>query len=549
MHLAADLAKGQIIAGGFSMENILVWLLIFAGGAIALLGVFLAASERELKKKRLEIKHLSSTIGENPTASGTLANDDFENAPVLRLVNDERQSEVSNLSAKVELSQKESMELQGAARRDQDSLAELQHLRKANEALISEVVDLKARLETSHGRVQEAMTQQADAAERERQLHNEMVDLRKQLELHQQKLHELAESREKLANIESLATLGADERRQLEAKMAALEHELERTRQGIGEADVLRARLADLERQREALREENRKHEQAVRRWQERSAEGDENRQRLSALRAPFDVLLARHAELAAHHNQFEEDLATFGGLMAMRGSAPMDNIILPSKADAVTAMPPNPATAFALPTMNPAVNATHENREESPSASVPTEQLAADNEPGTSKKRRLGLASLVLIVSIAAALAYSMLNSASERTKNAKPVVTSALPVEPPPNPTEETTPARMDKEEAPAQSASIPKKITPKKKETAPKEKTLPAAQSDARVNGIYEVTQTSRVYAAPTETSQLLGDVEPGVKVNVVSAQDGWLEIHSKRGRPPGFIRKEAARAAKN
>jgi hypothetical protein len=49
---------------------------------------------------------------------------------------------------------------------------------------------------------------------------------------------------------------------------------------------------------------------------------------------------------------------------------------------------------------------------------------------------------------------------------------------------------------------------------------------------------------VYAAPTELSRSLGDIEPGVHVNVVNARNGWLEIHSKHGRPPGFIREEAA-----
>jgi hypothetical protein len=41
--------------------------------------------------------------------------------------------------------------------------------------------------------------------------------------------------------------------------------------------------------------------------------------------------------------------------------------------------------------------------------------------------------------------------------------------------------------------------------------------------------------------------MGDIEPGVRVNVVGAKNGWLEIHSKHGRPPGFIRKEGARVA--
>jgi hypothetical protein len=49
---------------------------------------------------------------------------------------------------------------------------------------------------------------------------------------------------------------------------------------------------------------------------------------------------------------------------------------------------------------------------------------------------------------------------------------------------------------------------------------------------------------VYAAPNELSQLIGEIEPGVKVSVVNIRDGWLEIHSKHGRPPGFIRREVA-----
>ena len=63
-------------------------------------------------------------------------------------------------------------------------------------------------------------------------------------------------------------------------------------------------------------------------------------------------------------------------------------------------------------------------------------------------------------------------------------------------------------------------------------------------SRVAGTYEITRASRVYAAPSESSQPIGDIEPGVKVSVVNRRDGWLEIHSKHGRPPGFIRTEVA-----
>ena len=67
--------------------------------------------------------------------------------------------------------------------------------------------------------------------------------------------------------------------------------------------------------------------------------------------------------------------------------------------------------------------------------------------------------------------------------------------------------------------------------------------AQAAPSAIAGTYEVTRGTRVFAAPTEFAQQVGEIEPGLKVNVVSARDGWLEIHSKHGRPPGFIRSDA------
>ena len=57
-------------------------------------------------------------------------------------------------------------------------------------------------------------------------------------------------------------------------------------------------------------------------------------------------------------------------------------------------------------------------------------------------------------------------------------------------------------------------------------------------------YEIIQPTRVFSAPSEHSQLVANVEPGTQVNVVNSRNGWLEIRSKHGRPPGFIQKTAA-----
>ncbi|MEA2658847.1 MAG: hypothetical protein QOF64_1443 [Candidatus Binatota bacterium] len=555
----ASLARKTTNNRGDLMENIFFWLLIFAGAAIALLGLFLVASERELKIKRLELERLSANVDVSSPASiaatltRTAAIEDLPETSDIQLINEELHNQVSNLSAELELGQKTIMELEGAAQRDRDSQAELQHLRKANEVLISEVVDLKARHESSDGRVEEAMTQQADAIERERQLHNEMGELHDQLEENQQKLRELESSQQNLANMESLAAIGADERRQLEAKIAELEQEIKNARQGVEETNALRATLADSERQREALHAENRSYEQEIRRWQEHSAEGDENRHRLSALRAPFDALLAKYAELAAHHNQFEEDLAVFGGLMAIRASASNENNIFYSGADPAAAMLPGHTATTVHSPMNTAIKGSETGHDEALTltASLPVEPLAASDGPDTKKKSRMGVFSLVLVVPMAAGLAYGVLNSASQKSENPapKPVVASVTPAERQPNKSTAVNVSRIVKEETPLRTASIAKAATLTKKQPVAAEGPLPAVKADARVDGIYEVTRTSRVYSAPSEFSQLLGDVEPGLKVNVVNARDGWLEIHSKHGRPPGFIRKEAARAVKN
>jgi hypothetical protein len=87
----------------------------------------------------------------------------------------------------------------------------------------------------------------------------------------------------------------------------------------------------------------------------------------------------------------------------------------------------------------------------------------------------------------------------------------------------------------------------VSPAAKETAkPAKASKPTevAKQESPAAGTYQITQPSRVYAAPNELSQLIGEIEPGVRVNVVNTRDGWLEIHSKHGRPPGFIRREVA-----
>ena len=75
-------------------------------------------------------------------------------------------------------------------------------------------------------------------------------------------------------------------------------------------------------------------------------------------------------------------------------------------------------------------------------------------------------------------------------------------------------------------------------------------PAQQAAPRIRGVFQTTRPTRVYSEPSEESDRVADIGKGTRVHVVNAQNGWLEIHSKHGRPPGFIRRDTAeRVASN
>ena len=64
------------------------------------------------------------------------------------------------------------------------------------------------------------------------------------------------------------------------------------------------------------------------------------------------------------------------------------------------------------------------------------------------------------------------------------------------------------------------------------------------EKRVIGQYEVLYPTSVYSEPREDSRRVARVEAGTKVNVVDVQADWLEVRSKHGNPPGFIKKDSA-----
>lgn len=59
-----------------------------------------------------------------------------------------------------------------------------------------------------------------------------------------------------------------------------------------------------------------------------------------------------------------------------------------------------------------------------------------------------------------------------------------------------------------------------------------------------GAYEVIRSTSVFAEPSEASRKVSAVKRGTRVTVVGSSGEWLEVRSKHGNPPGFIRRDDA-----
>jgi hypothetical protein len=62
---------------------------------------------------------------------------------------------------------------------------------------------------------------------------------------------------------------------------------------------------------------------------------------------------------------------------------------------------------------------------------------------------------------------------------------------------------------------------------------------------VPGVYETIRPTSVYEDPSSASRVISQISGETRINVVSSAGGWLEVRSKRGNPPGYVRSDDAR----
>ncbi len=508
------------------MQSLFVWIVMFAGAAIALLGVFLIASERELRNKRREIENLLAKLedapqGNVPPQAIVPQQDNFAQLAELRAANQDLHSQMAGLSGKLELSRRTIAELEATQQSNAGDQDEARQLRLSNEQLKMELNELRSRLQVNETQSQGSVTAQQDVSQQLlAQAQSEIAELRQKLDDSQAKLGGLETAQRNVVNVDALEAKHLEERQRLQARITEMDSEISAGREKLHELDTLRARCAESEQAQQALCDEIRRRDEEIPRWQARIAEAEAHRQQISALQKPYSELISKQVSVVEKQRELQDDLEAFARLMA----APVQAV------QATTSLTNGIASqSTAAPSAAP----------------LEPEQPAAVAQAEPKRARRFGIFSVVVLLMAAGALGawYVDLDSSESTVPTVTASSNDGLPKQPERELTASIQATAVAPEAAPAPSA-VKDAVRPAVRDNRESANLALPVKPPSRVAATYKITRASRVYAAPSEFSQSIGDIEPGLKVNVVNSRDGWLEIHSKHGRPPGFIRSEVA-----
>jgi uncharacterized protein YbaR (Trm112 family) len=57
-------------------------------------------------------------------------------------------------------------------------------------------------------------------------------------------------------------------------------------------------------------------------------------------------------------------------------------------------------------------------------------------------------------------------------------------------------------------------------------------------------YETVRSTPVYEGPASSARVVAQISKGTQITVIASGGGWLEIRSRHGKPPGFVRADDA-----
>ncbi|HVO95434.1 MAG TPA: hypothetical protein VMT22_21435, partial [Terriglobales bacterium] len=381
--------------------------------------------------------------------------------------------------------------------------SENQQIRMENQGLQEVLTSYRIQLEARETRFQALARRNQEVTDRYERLEAEVADLNRRLKESQSNDREIETARQQLANVESQAMLYWTQQQHSEARIVELEGELANVKKQLQAHEDTRQRLREAERVCQRLAKENRLLKAEFPIWQERLAAAEEGQRQVRSLWHKIHRLQTEHARLVNKERPAREEFADSGEPRLISGF----------KETRVVAKTLYTGSRDSL------MQSPHENEENAKSNCIFWMAIK--------RQWRFG-AVAAAVVMVAASVMLGVLET--------KFSVRKEVVVAPEASFQEYKVAAVAEPEKKPAHETSFPEyfveAVSNARKKSAP------------RVQGTFETVRPTQVYDGPSENSAWIADIGAGMRLKVVGSSFGWLEIRSMHGRPPGFVRQEAA-----
>jgi hypothetical protein len=304
--------------------------------------------------------------------------------------------------------------------------------------------------------------------------------------------------------LKSRAMKHQNEQQKLKALVRDLERELAQGKSQVEALEETHERLRQTEQICQELSDENRRLREQVTDWQKRFAANEENEREIVSLRQQLDALQSEYTRAMDSNHQTQANFS--GDSEAEARSWPVQDDAVENK------VPQSHTNTVAGSTSD--LSGSGEKNDQLLTAADSIAKIGLAKNPRQivwtliAQNWHLGaIFAGVIILIVATVVSLKMLRSEA-------PTSSSPIPL-----------PAETANFEQPKSSVSTPPVV------------------ATPRVKGTFRTVRPTQVFSGPSEDSALIANIDKGIKLNVVDSTGGWLEVRSKHGRPPGFIRQEA------
>ena len=388
--------------------------------------------------------------------------------------------------------------LEGAVQHASIIQSEVENLRRENQRLHEQVSSQQNQLTGSEAQVRQLTRQYLEAGERYQRLEMEISDLHRRLNDYQSKDRELESLRLQLTNVEDRENSYRQRQPLLEARITDLERELTEAKTQAQTLDDTQRRLRDSQHVCQQLADENCRLWQEVARWRE-----------------SFTASAAARVAPDSNNLTALQTMATRGTELTVGGQS-----WLPAASHEPT---PRGINNSETGSSDQGLRRTAHWRRSSRSSTTRAAQDQKDHAGSvvsTSVRRQWRPAAVAASIAVVAGLTALGIQGDRLSPPQEPPLAIDRAP--------EETRPHVVAKPQSPA----------------APPQRRAVEIVRPKPKRGMFQTVLSTQVFSEPSENSALVAAINAGMKVNVVNSRQGWLEIRSKHGRPPGFIRQETA-----